>query len=104
VIPAGEYGAGTVMVWDYGTYENVRTDAMSTCLKNGRIEIFLHGKKLTGIFVLIKIKMGWLFFKKDDQYSSTENIIKIQTCSALTGRTIEEITAQESGKPCRGCL
>lgn len=95
-IPEGQYGAGTVMVWDCGTYENIhRKDGklvpMGECLKNARIEIILHGKKLKGAFVLIKIKNNWLFFKKNDDFSSTQDITKTETRSALTNRTIDEI-------------
>lgn len=108
VIPEGEYGAGTVMVWDYGTYENIHKKdgkivPMPTCLKQGRMEFFLHGKKLQGGFVLIKIKNNWIFFKKNDDYASKEDITKTESKSALTNRTIEQITAQESGKTYKGC-
>jgi len=97
VIPEGEYGAGTVMVWDYGTYEDIRTKdgklvPMGQCLKDGRIEIILNGKKLHGVFILIRTKINWLFFKKTDAYSSTKDITKTESRSALTDRTIEEIT------------
>lgn len=95
-IPEGEYGAGTVMVWDYGTYENMhRKDGkpipMAECLKQGRIEIVLNGTKLKGGFVLIKIKNNWLFFKKNDEYASADEITKKLTKSALSNRTITQI-------------
>ena len=95
-IPAGEYGAGTVMVWDYGTYENIRRKdgaliPMRQCLQDNRMEFVLYGKKLHGAFVLIKIKNNWLFFKKNDTFASTQDITATETRSALTNRTIEEI-------------
>ena len=62
-IPPGNYGAGTVMVWDIGTYEPIK-------MTEDRIELFLEGKKLQGMFALIKAKhlggdgnKNWLFIK-----------------------------------------
>src|SRR5579872_5667891 len=59
VIPEGEYGAGTVMVWDIGTYKNIKESngksvPMSTCLKDGHIEVELDGKKVHGAFAFIR--------------------------------------------------
>ncbi len=64
VIPEGSYGAGTVMVWDIGTYKNIKTTddgelvPMKECLKQGRVEVFLKGKKLEGGYALIKTDRG----------------------------------------------
>lgn len=56
-IPEGEYGAGTVSIWDAGTYTQKRwTDR--------EIEVDFHGKRITGPYAMIKTKMGWLVFKK----------------------------------------
>ncbi len=59
-IPAGEYGAGTVSIWDNGTYETKHWDS-------DKIEIAFHGKRLTGHYVLVKFKRAgkneWLVFK-----------------------------------------
>src|SRR5579863_1464531 len=72
MIPEGHYGAGSVIVWDTGTYENIKEKdgklvPIEKCYKNGRIEIFLHGKKLQGGYALIKaenLKEGeWLLIK-----------------------------------------
>jgi len=106
VIPEGEYGAGTVMVWDYGTYNNVREKnekliPMNKCLKEGRIEIFLKGKKLKGRYVLIQLKnsKNWLFFKKNDEYADARrNPTKTENKSVLTDRTITQIKNNESKK------
>jgi len=99
MIPTGEYGAGTVMVWDIGSYKNLRDISMEDALKEGKIEISLEGKKLTGAFALIrterenKDKHDWLFFKmKDDKAKVPGNITETQPKSALTDRTLEEIT------------
>jgi len=98
VIPEG-YGAGTVMVWDIGTYENIKDISMQTALKEGRIEINLHGKKLQGAYALIQTtydkaggKKQWLFFKmKDDYADARRNPVSTQNKSALTGRTMAQI-------------
>lgn len=102
VIPEGNYGAGTVMVWDTGTYENIKTAddklvPMTTCLKKGTIEVMLHGKKLKGGFVLIHTDLGdseknWLLKKIDDEYASTQDVLKKQK-SALSDKTMKQIAA-----------
>lgn len=109
VIPEG-YGAGTVMVWDYGTYKNVREKdgklvSMEQCLKEGRIEVELKGKKLKGLFVLVRFKdeeKNWLFFKKDDAFADARrNVTKTENKSVLTDRTIKQIQEnyQQENKP-----
>lgn len=97
IIPQGEYGGGTVMVWDIGTYENMKKASMETCLKKGRIEIALNGKKLKGGYALIRTALGgkktnWLLVKMRDEYADTK--IKNATKSALTGRTMKHIQAE----------
>ena len=97
IIPEGEYGAGTVMVWDYGTYRNLREKdgiSMEQSFKDGRITIFLEGKKLNGGFSLVRFKeeKNWLFIKMNDEYAnSKKNITETENKSALTGKTIEQI-------------
>jgi bifunctional non-homologous end joining protein LigD len=56
-IPEGNYGAGTVEIWDHGTYENIKTSSMSSCLEQGLIEVYLHGKLLDAPYALIKTKL-----------------------------------------------
>jgi bifunctional non-homologous end joining protein LigD len=64
-IPAGQYGAGEVIIWDQGEYE-VLADMMSG-LEAGSITFCLHGRKLTGLFSLVRLKKGtgreWLLIK-----------------------------------------
>lgn len=73
-IPEGNYGAGTVEIWDSGTYENIKHDTqgklipMSTCVAKGSIEIYFHGKRLNGPYALIRThlrdnKTQWLMIK-----------------------------------------
>jgi DNA ligase D-like protein (predicted 3'-phosphoesterase) len=95
-IPEGEYGAGTVMVWDTGTYRNIKADkpepeSMSEAFDKGRIEVFLEGKKLKGLFALIKTARGWLFFKMNDEFVKTGDILEESPNSVLTGRSLEQI-------------
>jgi len=99
IIPKGNYGAGTVMVWDTGTYENIKTKdgkivPMKKCLKNGQIEVFLKGKKLQGGFALVKMKgqEQWLLIKTRDKYASAKkNPVNTQTKSIITDRTMAQI-------------
>lgn len=77
VIPEGNYGAGTVEIWDSGTYAYVGNNRnISAAIKNGILEFKLHGHKLKGLFVLIHTNMDdqdkdWLLIKKDDVFAVT---------------------------------
>lgn len=103
VIPAGEYGGGTVMVWDQGTWEPEQTD-VDAALAKGDLKFALHGKKLKGSWVLVRTrgfgsssgKSSWLLIKHRDQYASTEDIEETQPYSAKTKRLLADI-AQEGG-------
>jgi bifunctional non-homologous end joining protein LigD len=95
-IPEGNYGAGTVMVWDRGTFQIEGDLSALQQLAKGEIKFKLNGEKLRGSFVLVKLKHRekgneWLMIKhKDTAEDSTWNIDE-HDGSALTGRTIEEI-------------
>ncbi len=104
VIPKPEYGAGTVMVWDYGTYRNLRDRpdrpfSMERSYREGKIEVELHGKKLKGAWVLVKTAFGpkgtgWLLKKmKDEQAAGIEPVVAHPN-SAKTGRKMEQIAAK----------
>jgi DNA ligase D-like protein (predicted 3'-phosphoesterase) len=104
VIPEGEYGAGAVMVWDFGTYRNLTEKkgqpvSMAEAVPHGHLKVWLEGKKLRGGYALTRFKKppdeAWLLVKADDEAADpTTDILKKQTDSALTGRSLEEI-AQE---------
>lgn len=108
VIPADEYGGGTVIVWDAGRYKNLKTDeagnemSMADCLESGRVEMSLAGKKLSGGYALIRTRMQggrqqWLLIKmRDDSADARRNPVFTEPRSVLTGRTIEEVAAEES--------
>lgn len=104
VIPEGEYGGGVVMVWDIGTYRNLKVSVdgslipMSHCLQNGRIEVFLQGSKIYGGYALVRTgsvvgeKSQWLIIKMRDVYADARrNPTSTQTKSVLTGRTMMQI-------------
>ena len=71
-IPEGHYGAGTVEIWDRGTYTNLKSWMMSSAVNKGQIEINLKGKKLKGNYALVRTKLGgkdknWLLIKMKKQ-------------------------------------
>ncbi len=95
-IPAGEYGAGTVMVWDRGTFEPVGKQTPSEQLARGELKFILHGQKLRGSFVLVKLKRTekgneWLLIKHKDAAADARWNIAEHDGSILTGRGLEEI-------------
>jgi len=76
IIPEGSYGAGPVVVWDYGTYEVSETDSPEARLAAGKFAFILNGQKLKGAFALARFARGetgkeWLLMKKRDQYADT---------------------------------
>jgi len=100
IVPEDEYGGGTVIVWDYGRYENLREkkEDMSVVdsFKDGKIEIYLKGKKLKGGYVLINTggddDKRWLLKKMDDdEADARRNPVSSEPESALSGKKIEEI-------------
>jgi len=114
IIPEGEYGAGTVMIWDKGTYKNMserkgRAISATTALKHGEIKFFLKGKKLEGEFVLLRTKYAkkgeeWLLVKMKDEYSSARrNPVNTQQKSALTDRTMTQIKREACKKEPATC-
>lgn len=102
-IPEGNYGAGEVIVWDTGTYhahgiENMEESikALHEGLEKGDLKFQLHGKKLNGSFVLVRIKnrfskkegdTTWLLIKHKDEFVSDEDILKDNT-SVLSDRKL----------------
>jgi bifunctional non-homologous end joining protein LigD len=98
VIPEGEYGGGTVMVWDYGTYEPEDGVDVSAALRKGELKFSLNGKKLKGSWVLVRTKdRQWLLIKHRDYYTTEEDVTEIAPASILTRRTLAEIAEDEGG-------
>ena len=99
VIPKGNYGGGTVMVWDRGTYESLGGDPLQGYEK-GKLTVVLHGKKVRGEFHLVRTRMGgatqWLMFKKRDQDAVPAWTLPEPSVSVKTGRTIAQIAGEET--------
>lgn len=108
VIPEGEYGAGTVLLWDAGTYSNIRVKdgriiPMAEALEEGHLIFRLEGIKLRGGYALIRLKRakdeGWLLVKmRDEEADASYDPVRTQPESVLSGRTIEEIAEEEDAR------
>jgi DNA ligase D-like protein (predicted 3'-phosphoesterase) len=100
VIEEGSYGAGAVIVWDNGTYENLLEDqSMAGALERGHARVWLHGKKLRGGYTLRRTSVGdkpkWLLMKRrDEEADARRNPVSSEPRSVLSGRTIEEVAAE----------
>jgi DNA ligase D-like protein (predicted 3'-phosphoesterase) len=103
VIPEGEYGAGPVLIWDKGTFENIKQEhgdmvPLSQAYDNGEILVFLHGKKLRGGYAFIRTDdERLLLIKTDDEHADARrNPTNTEPKSVLSGQTIEEITKKDA--------
>ncbi|OCX54457.1 DNA ligase D [Mucilaginibacter sp. PPCGB 2223] len=102
IIPQGQYGGGTVIVWDEGTYEPIehiegkkaQEKQLLKQLEAGSLKIVLHGKKLHGEYALVKThgmgENGWLLIKHNDEFASTADITK-KDKSVQSGKTITQV-------------
>ena len=101
VIPDGNYGAGTVMIWDNGTYALADDEGITNVekklnsdLKEGHLSFILNGKKLKGEFTLMELKTEqentWLLMKKKDQYSTVDDVL-LQDKSVISNLTLESL-------------
>ena len=115
IIPEGNYGAGSVIVWDNGTYgvadphfEGDVEDKLLDDLRRGHLSIILKGKKLKGEFGLVRLWTGkeneWLLIKKDDKYAKgvdilekDKSVISKVTLEVLEKRTEKEKAAGKKG-------
>jgi bifunctional non-homologous end joining protein LigD len=108
VIPPGQYGAGTVMVWDLGKYEPLENPPEEQ-LARGKLQIVLQGEKLRGGFTLVKIENRsmnsrrdyWLLIKSRDEYAGPSWDIESARFdrSVLSGRSLKEIKDGKPAKP-----
>lgn len=101
-IPKGEYGGGTVMLWDEGTWEPQEGEDVAKGLKSGSLKFVLHGERLKGKWTLVRMKPkagekqnNWLLIKEKDDFTQTSAGIDEYTTSVRTGLSMEEI---ESGQ------
>ena len=101
VIPEGEYGGGTVMLWDAGTFE-VQGDPIEG-LEKGSLTFALYGHKLAGTFTLKRMarrkgERNWLLLKRTDGYANDEgDVVEDQPTSVKSGRDMAEIAQEEGG-------
>ncbi|MFY9195836.1 MAG: DNA polymerase ligase N-terminal domain-containing protein [Methanoculleus sp.] len=103
IIPEGRYGAGTVMVWDRGAYQNLtRKDGQEVpvagAIGRGHVSVWLEGEKVRGGYALTRFRTGkgeaWLLVKMDDAEAAPgRDLVATETRSVISGRTIEEIAA-----------
>ena len=111
-IPAGQYGGGTVMLWDRGTYSATPEPAdddeelLRAGYTKGDFKIHFHGERMHGSYVLVRMKGDrfgssdkpqWLFIKHRDEYAGREDIVEQYDTSVVTGRTMEEIAGDNKG-------
>ena len=102
-IPKGNYGAGSVMLWDRGTFELLGERPAEEQLEKGDLKFRLNGEKLKGEFALIRMKgrgkgNEWLCIKKRDEFADPEWDIENYAWSVKTGRTQEEIASDLPAK------
>ncbi|HTP89849.1 MAG TPA: DNA ligase D [Candidatus Acidoferrales bacterium] len=95
-IPAGNYGAGSVMLWDRGSFELLGGVPGDQQIARGDLKFRLHGEKLNGDFALVHMKgrgkgNEWLIIKKRDEFAAPGWDVEAHAYSVLSGRTQEEI-------------
>ena len=103
IIPAGEYGGGTVMVWDRGAWAPESPD-VDAALAKGDLKFTLLGEKLKGSWVLVRTKgwgspkrPAWLLIKHRDEFASDEDIAETRPRSVVSNRLLTEIAIDEGG-------
>jgi bifunctional non-homologous end joining protein LigD len=103
IIPEGQYGGGTVMVWDQGTW--VPETDVESGLSNGELKFSLQGKKLRGSWVLVRTKSSpgrterasWLLIKHRDRYASTADVVSEKPRSVVSKRLMAGIASAAGG-------
>jgi bifunctional non-homologous end joining protein LigD len=102
-IPEGEYGGGTVMLWDRGTWTPESPD-VDEALRKGELKFTLNGKKLKGSWVLVRTKgyggskkESWLLIKHRDRYASSEDVLEKKPRSVASNKLLDEIAAGARG-------
>jgi bifunctional non-homologous end joining protein LigD len=102
IIPEGEYGGGTVMIWDAGTWTPESPD-VDAALKQGDLKFTLEGRKLHGSWVLVRIRAReggrppWLLIKHRDEFASKVDIAEEEPRSIVSKRILAEIARDEGG-------
>ena len=105
VIPRGSYGAGEVIVWDEGTYTLAEGTDPAAEIAAGKIKFIMRGKKLGGMFTLVKIKPRsgesgepWLLIKDHDKFENGSYDPEDHPESARSGKTLKDIAASTNAK------
>ena len=101
LIPRGEYGGGTVMLWDNGTWEAIAGKDPRKTLPEGHVHFVLHGRRMQGEWILFRLKPrgkergeNWIFRKVNDAFAGgSGDLVSHHLTSIDSGRTIEEIAA-----------
>ena len=107
MIPEGEYGAGPVIVWDRGTYENLRDETMGEALEAGHASFWLDGEKLRGGWSIRHTRgRQWLLVKRrDEEADARRRPTSTQPESVVSGRTVAHLDpghlSQRSGSGAR---
>jgi len=107
VIPEGEYGGGTVMIWDKGVWAPATKNGLGDegeadrQLAKGDLKFVLLGEKLAGSWVLVRTRRErqWLLIKHRDQYASEDDLTITRPLSAVSGRTMAEIARAAGASP-----
>ena len=107
VIPEGNYGAGSVIIWDRGFYHHpadpegkASEKLLREGLQKGHLTFILHGEKLQGEFALVKTRKdekSWLLVKKRDSFATTRDILK-ENRSVVSHENLEEVAADPPGQ------
>jgi bifunctional non-homologous end joining protein LigD len=103
IIPAGEYGGGTVMIWDRGTWTPESED-VDEALRKGDLKLTFEGEKLHGSWVLVRTRprpgqsrASWLLIKHRDQWASSDDVTELEPRSVVSKRLLIEIARDEGG-------
>src|SRR5438094_701381 len=97
IIPAGNYGAGKVIIWDNGTYDMVDPRTPEEGWRKGKLHFVLNGKKLKGEWVLVRGSREpkqWIFFKVRDDYAAADiDITEDRPESIISGKQVDEVAS-----------
>ncbi|HEY4184214.1 MAG TPA: DNA polymerase ligase N-terminal domain-containing protein [Polyangia bacterium] len=103
IIPAGEYGGGTVMIWDRGTW-TPESDEVDAALAKGELKLTMEGEKMHGSWVLVRTRprpgqsrAAWLLIKHRDAWASKDDVTETAPRSVVSKRLLVEIARDEGG-------
>lgn len=98
VIPEGEYGGGTVMIWDEGVWAPMEDVDPVKAIKSGEMRFVLEGRKLKGSFTLVNTgDRRWLLMKRKDEYASPIDVAQAEPRSVRTKRLLADIAKDGGG-------